>query len=53
MTGITAFAAPSTVELPSVNIGIGGSGSSSDYVSNIKLLIFFTILSLLLYDFIL
>lgn len=47
MTGITAFAAPSTVELPSVNIGIGGSGSSSDYVSNIKLLIFFTILSLL------
>ena len=47
MTGITALAAPSTVELPSVNIGIGGSGSSSDYVSNIKLLIFFTILSLL------
>ena len=47
MTGITALAAPSTVELPSVNIGIGGSGSSGDYVSNIKLLIFFTILSLL------
>jgi flagellar biosynthetic protein FliP len=47
MTGVTALAAPSTVDIPSVNIGIGGSGSSSDYVSNIKLLIFFTILSLL------
>lgn len=47
VTGVTALAAPSTVDLPSVNIDIGGSGSSSDYVSNIKLLIFFTILSLL------
>ncbi len=47
VTGVTALAAPSTVDLPSVNVDIGGSGSSSDYVSNIKLLIFFTILSLL------
>lgn len=47
ITGIGADAAPSTVDLPSVNVDIGGAGSSSDYVSNIKLLIFFTILSLL------
>ena len=42
----TAFAAPESVELPGVNIEVGGSGSIDDYVSNIKILIFFTILSL-------
>lgn len=47
ISGVVANAAPTTVDLPSVNIDIGGSGTSSDYVSNIKVLIFFTVLSLL------
>lgn len=47
ISGISASAAPTSVDLPSVSIDVGGDGSASDYVSNIKLLIFFTILSLL------
>ncbi|MCR4944396.1 MAG: flagellar type III secretion system pore protein FliP [Clostridium sp.] len=47
ISGVVANAAPTTVDLPSVNIDVGGSGTSNDYVSNIKLLIFFTVLSLL------
>ena len=46
-TGIVANAAPTNIDLPSVNIEIGGEGTANDYVSNIKLLIFFTILSVL------
>ncbi|PRR83969.1 flagellar type III secretion system pore protein FliP [Clostridium vincentii] len=46
-SSIVAAAAPATVDIPSVNIDIGGDGTANDYVSNIKLLIFFTILSLL------
>ena len=46
-TGIAVSAAPETVDLPGVNINIGGEGTSGDYVSNIKLLIFFTVLALL------
>jgi flagellar biosynthetic protein FliP len=46
-SSILASAAPTTVDLPSVNIDIGGDGTDNDYVSNIKLLIFFTVLSLL------
>ena len=46
-TGIAVSAAPETVDLPGVNISIGGEGTSGDYVSNIKLLIFFTVLALL------
>ena len=46
-SSIVASAAPTTVDIPSVNIDIGGAGTANDYVSNIKLLIFFTILSLL------
>lgn len=45
--GISAYAAPETIDIPGVNIDIGGEGTAGDYVSNIKLLIFFTILSLL------
>lgn len=45
--GISAYAAPESIDLPGVNIEIGGEGTAGDYVSNIKLLIFFTILSLL------
>ena len=46
-SSIVVSAAPTTVDIPNVNIDIGGAGTSNDYVSNIKLLIFFTILSLL------
>lgn len=46
-SSVVVSAAPTTVDLPSVNIDVGGKGTASDYVSNIKLLIFFTILSLL------
>ena len=46
-TAIAVSAAPETVDLPGVNISIGGEGTSGDYVSNIKLLIFFTVLALL------
>jgi len=46
-SSIVASAAPTTVDLPNVNIDIGGDGTANDYVSNIKLLLFFTVLSLL------
>lgn len=46
-SGIVANAAPTDISLPNVNINVGGEGTANDYVSNIKLLIFFTILSLL------
>jgi flagellar biosynthetic protein FliP len=46
-SSVIANAAPAKIDLPSVNIDVGGSGTSNDYVSNIKLLIFFTILSVL------
>ena len=42
-----AFAAPSEVNLPSVNISVDGADSAQDYVDNIKLFIFLTILTLL------
>lgn len=45
---VNAYAAPSSTNLPNLNISVGdGSGTPQDYVSNIKILIFFTILSLL------
>lgn len=45
---INAYAAPSTTNLPQLNISLGDqTGASQDYVSSIKILIFFTILSLL------
>lgn len=45
---INAYAAPSNTNLPQLNITLGDqSGTSQDYVSSIKILIFFTILSLL------
>lgn len=44
---VVVSAAPTTVDLPSVNIDVGGNGTPNDYVSNIKILIFFTVLSLL------
>lgn len=43
-----AYAAPGTTDIPQVNISFGdGSDSPSNYVTNIKILIFFTILALL------
>lgn len=46
--GIKAYAAPGSTDIPQVNISFGdGSDSPNDYVSNIKILIFFTVLSLL------
>ncbi|EKQ51079.1 MULTISPECIES: flagellar type III secretion system pore protein FliP [unclassified Clostridium] len=45
---INAYAAPSSTNLPQLNISLGdGNGTPQDYVSSIKILIFFTILSLL------
>lgn len=45
---ITAYAAPASTNLPQLNISLGdGSGTPQDYASSIKILIFFTILSLL------
>jgi flagellar biosynthetic protein FliP len=45
---INAYAAPSSTSLPQLNISLGdGSSTSQDYVSSIKILIFFTILALL------
>lgn len=42
-----AFAVPNVVDIPDVNISIGGEGTPNDYVDNIKLLIFLTIITLL------
>lgn len=45
---INAYAAPSNTNLPQLNISLGDkSGTPQDYVSNIRILIFFTIISLL------
>lgn len=45
---ITAYAAPSNTNIPQLNISLGdGSGNPQDYTSSIKILIFFTIISLL------
>jgi flagellar biosynthetic protein FliP len=45
---ITAYAAPSSTNLPQLNISLGDNGGTpQDYASSIKILIFFTILSLL------
>jgi flagellar biosynthetic protein FliP len=45
---INAYAAPSSTELPQLNLSLGDkSGTPQDYVSSIKILIFFTIISLL------
>jgi len=45
---INAYAAPSSTNLPQFNISLGDkSGTPQDYVSSIKILIFFTIISLL------
>lgn len=47
--GIITYAAPGDVAIPNVDISIGGEGNGTpqDYVSNIKLLIFFTLLTVL------
>lgn len=45
--GIKAYAAPNNVSVPDVNISFGNEGSRSDYVGNIRLLIFFTMLAVL------
>lgn len=45
---INAYAAPSSTDLPKLNISLGdGNTTPQNYVSSIKILIFFTILSLL------
>ncbi len=45
---INAYAAPSSADLPQLNISLGDkSGTPQDYVASIKILIFFTIISLL------
>ena len=49
LSGVVANAVPNTVPIPNVDISIGGQGDGTpqDYVSNIKLLLFFTVLTLL------
>ena len=48
LSSIIAYAAPSQVEIPNVDISVGnGDGTAESYVSNIKLFILLTILSLL------
>ena len=45
---INAYAAPSSTNLPQLNISLGENGGTpQDYASSIKILIFFTVLSLL------
>jgi flagellar biosynthetic protein FliP len=45
---INAYAAPSTTQLPQLNISLGDkNGTAQDYVSSIQIMIFFTIISLL------
>lgn len=45
---IKVHAAPTTTDIPQVNISFGdGSDSPKDYVTNIRILIFFTVLALL------
>lgn len=45
--GIVAYAEPTGVEIPNINITVGdGEGTPADYVSNIKLLILLTVLTL-------
>lgn len=46
--GVIAKAAPTEIDIPDVNISVGdGESTPQDYVSNIKLLILLTVLSLL------
>lgn len=48
LCSVNAYAAPSTTDIPQLNISFGnGTNTPNDYVNNIKILIFFTILSLL------
>lgn len=42
-----AWAVPETVDLPNINIDMGGEGTPTDYVNNIKLLLLLTVLTLL------
>ncbi len=42
------YAAPATIDIPNVNLTIGqGNETPTDYVNNIKLLIFFTIIAIM------
>ena len=41
------FAAPAEVNMPSLNISFDGSETPADYVDNIKVFLFLTILTLL------
>ncbi|MGL4774127.1 MAG: flagellar type III secretion system pore protein FliP [Clostridium sp.] len=45
--GVSAYATPGNVQVPDINISLGNDGTPSDYVSNVKLLILFTILAVL------
>ena len=48
VTGVIAYAAPNTSDVPGVNISVGSNpdGTPQDYVDNIKLLVLLTILSI-------
>jgi flagellar biosynthetic protein FliP len=47
LCSIGAYAAPNSTNLPQLNISLGNGNTPQDYVSSIKILIFFTIISLL------
>ena len=49
IVSVVAYAAPTEVDVPNVNISVGDGSESTpkDYVSNVKLLILLTVLSLL------
>lgn len=47
MAATKAYAAPSTIPIPNIDISIGKTNSPQDYVDNIKLLIVLTLITLL------
>ncbi len=46
-TSVKTYAEPNDIQIPQVNINIGEEGTPTDYVDNINLFIFLTILTLL------
>ncbi|MGL5152453.1 MAG: flagellar type III secretion system pore protein FliP [Clostridium sp.] len=45
--GVSAYATPGNIPVPDININVGNEGTPADYVSNVRLLIVFTILAVL------
>jgi flagellar biosynthesis protein FliP len=43
----TAYGAPASIPVPKINLSVGGATTPTDYVNNIKILLFLTVLTLL------